>query len=105
MPFDVSAILNYAAGGGTLLILGGLIRWGIRVDHGLTNTVHATELLAERIKGHELLDLTRHTATADALERLERIALASEGRRQYTQPQLHKPLAREGEREDGTDNP
>ena len=84
MTFDVVSIFNYAAGGGALLVFGGLIRWGIRVDKGLMNTVHATELLAERLNGHTKLDDARHNATADALERLERIALASIDLKQYT---------------------
>ena len=82
---DWGYVLNYVAAGSCLLLLAGLLRWGVKVDRNITvqavinqETLRALTALAERVSG---LEDTR-------LENLERrVALAED-----------RPVASNGER-------
>ena len=72
---DLSYVLNYVAAGSCLLLLAGLLRWGIKVDRSITvqaninqETLKAMTALADRVTGLEdtrLEDLERRVALAE----------------------------------------
>lgn len=81
MPGALQPIANYVVG--ALIVSGfiALVRWAVKVDKGLSNTVKQSELLTARLDGHEALSDARHQAAETAIERLYDMALASNGPR------------------------
>ena len=68
-------VVNFVTGAGFITVAGGLIRWGLKVDKGLAATVKSTELLAEKLNGHERLGDERHQALRDDIERIDQTLL------------------------------
>lgn len=72
---DLGYVLNYVAAGSCLLLLAGLLRWGIKVDRSITvqaninqETLKAMTALADRVTGLEdsrLSDLERRVSLAE----------------------------------------
>jgi hypothetical protein len=84
---DWGYVLNYVTAGWCLLILAGLLRWGVKVDRNITaqavinqETLKAMTALADRVSGLE-------DSRFDDLER--RVALAEERPVASNGPQRH----------------
>jgi len=72
----IAAAMPSITAGSLLSVGGALIHWGLKVNKSIGNTVRASESLAEKLNGHEVLDNARFAAATAAIERVERIALA-----------------------------
>ena len=96
MLIALEPIVQLLVGTAIIGTAGGLVRWGFKLDKSLGNTMKATELLAAKLNGHEVLDVARFDAATAAIERVERIALAQTVPAPYTCRCNVQPVKREG---------
>jgi hypothetical protein len=81
MQVEWGSLITYVVGALVVSILVALVRWALKIDRGLSNTVKSAATLVTRLDGHERLDDERHAATEVAIARLYDMALASKDRR------------------------
>lgn len=80
MLATIEPIATYVVGALLVTSFVAVVRWVVKVDRGLSNSVRQSELLTARLDGHEALSSARHEAAEQAIERLYTMALASSNR-------------------------